>query len=151
VYFIFQMKKTATAILAIGWLLATGACNPKPNPAAAASLSAVDAPTMKFEEATFDFGAINAGDVVTHVFRFTNAGKTPLVIENAVASCGCTVPDWPRKPIAANGSGEVKVEFNSRGKAGPQQKTVTITANTNPRETVLVLVGTVNSAAEVNP
>ena len=137
------------AVFAAGWVFIAGACGSKPDqsPANAANVSATDAPAMKFEAATFDFGNINEGEVITHVFKFTNAGKTPLVIENAVASCGCTVPDWPRKPITANAAGEVKVEFNSRGKAGPQQKTITITANTRPRETVLVLVGTVNSAA----
>ncbi len=147
------MKKTLFTIFAAGWVFVLGACGSKPDQTFtdAANVPATDAPAMKFEAATFDFGNINEGDVITHVFRFTNTGKTPLVIENAVASCGCTVPDWPRKPIAANAQGEVKVEFNSRGKAGPQQKTITITANTQPRETVLVLVGTVSSASGSNP
>ncbi len=147
------MRKTIFAIFAAGWVFVSGACDSKPHPITAntAGVPATGAPAMKLEAATFDFGTIGEGEVITHIFKFTNTGLTPLIIENAVASCGCTVPDWPRKPIAANAQGEVKVEFNSRGKAGPQQKTITITANTQPRETVLVLVGIVNSASSVNP
>lgn len=147
------MKKTVFAVFAAGWLIVASACNSKPDQALAnaAGTPATDAPAMKFEAATFDFGAIGEGAMVTHVFKFANTGKTPLIIENAVASCGCTVPDWPRQPIAPGAAGEVKVEFSSRGKAGPQQKTITLTANTQPRETVLVLVGTVNAAAGANP
>ncbi len=115
-----------------------------------ATVSAADAPVMKFEETSFDFGAIQEGAVVTHTFSFVNTGKTPLTIENAVASCGCTVPDWPRTPIAPGSKGDIKVEFNSRGKAGPQQKTITIYANTQPRESMVVLVGVVNATQQSN-
>ena len=108
-------------------------------------VAATEAPVMKFAETSYDFGSIQEGEVVTHTFAFTNTGKTPLVIERAFASCGCTVPDWPRKPVAPGASGEIKVEFNSRGKAGPQQKTITINANTQPRESVVSLVGIVNA------
>lgn len=90
-------------------------------------------PAIAFEEESFDFGTINEGDVVDHVFAFTNTGDAPLIISSATASCGCTVPDWPKEPIPVGGSGEVKVQFNSRKKPGIQNKTVTITANTYPK------------------
>ncbi len=112
--------------------------------------SATEAAVMKFSETSYDFGAIQEGAVITHTFAFTNTGKTPLTIENAVASCGCTVPDWPRTPIAPGSEGAIKVEFNSRGKAGPQQKTITIYANTQPRESMVMLVGTVNATQQPN-
>jgi hypothetical protein len=90
-------------------------------------------PKFEFEEESYDFGTINEGDIVTHVFKFTNTGEAPLVISSATASCGCTVPEWPRDPIAVGEEGEIKVQFNSRKKPGVQNKTVTITANTYPK------------------
>ncbi len=90
-------------------------------------------PEFKFEEESFDFGDINEGDVVDHVFKFTNVGQAPLIISSASASCGCTVPKWPKEPIPVGGTGEIKVQFNSKNKPGVQNKTVTITANTYPK------------------
>lgn len=101
---------------------------------------------MDFAEEEYDFGEMNEGDKVKHVFTFTNTGEEPLVISNARGSCGCTVPKWPKEPIAPGGEGEINVEFNSAGKSGPQQKTVTITANTVPENTVLTIKAKVNES-----
>ncbi len=90
-------------------------------------------PKFEFEEESYDFGTINEGDIVTHIFKFTNTGEAPLMISSATASCGCTVPEWPKEPIAVGEEGEIKVQFNSRKKPGVQNKTVTITANTYPK------------------
>ncbi|MAN26688.1 MULTISPECIES: DUF1573 domain-containing protein [Mesonia] len=87
-------------------------------------------PEMKFEEEMYDFGTINEGDVVEHTFKFTNTGDSPLVISNAKGSCGCTVPSWPKEPVAAGETGEMTVKFNSRNKPNNQMKTVRITTNT---------------------
>ncbi len=92
---------------------------------------------FKFAKEEHDFGQINEGDEVTHVFTFKNIGQAPLVINDAKASCGCTVPRWPKDPIPVGGSGEIEVKFNSKGKKGQTMKTVTIKANTNPAETKL--------------
>lgn len=100
---------------------------------------------MKFENYEYDFGTIKEGDVVDHTFKFTNTGSTPLIIQNAVGSCGCTVPEWPHEPVAPGAAGEIKVKFNSSGKGGVQSKTVTITANTQPDVTTLTLKGLVNT------
>ena len=62
-------------------------------------------------------------------------------------SCGCTVPQWPREPIPVGESNSITVEFNSKGKKGPRNQKVTITANTNPPQTFVALVGEVNPAA----
>lgn len=102
---------------------------------------------ITFDEEVFDFGDITEGDEVEHVFSFTNTGKNPLVINNATASCGCTVPVWPRDPIAPGQKGEIKVNFNSTGKQGEQNKAITIAANTLPNKTVVRIVGGV----EINP
>ncbi|MCP4460654.1 MAG: DUF1573 domain-containing protein [Cytophagales bacterium] len=89
-------------------------------------------PAFAFENEDHDFGTINDGDIVEKVFKFTNTGDAPLIISNATATCGCTVPKWPKEPIAVGETGEIQVRFNSRNKVGIQNKTVTITANTYP-------------------
>lgn len=90
-------------------------------------------PAVAFEEELHDFGTIKEGDVVEHVFQFENTGDAPLIISSATASCGCTVPVWPKEPIAVGEKGEIKVRFDSKSKPGIQNKTVTITANTYPK------------------
>ena len=111
------------------------------------AISPDEAAQITFEEEVFDFGDIVEGDIVEHVFKFTNTGKNPLIISNARGSCGCTVPEWPRDPIAPGQDGEIKVKFNSKGKHGEQNKSVTISANTLPNQTVIRVVGGV----EINP
>lgn len=94
-------------------------------------------PTFAFEKTTHDFGQLKEGDIVNHTFKFTNDGDAPLIIQNASASCGCTVPSYPREPIPPGGTGDIVVEFNSNRNVGVQNKTVTITANTYPSQTKL--------------
>lgn len=103
-------------------------------------------PVMKFEEMDFNFGTIKQGESVTHIFKFKNEGKEPLIINTAVGSCGCTVPEYPKEPIRPNGMSEIKVTFNSTGKSGPQDKTVTITYDTD-KTVVLHMRGTVEVPA----
>lgn len=87
-------------------------------------------PVMDFEKTEHDFGTIAQGENVSHIFKFTNTGKTDLLIANAKGSCGCTVPEYPRTPIKPGESGEMKVTFSSAGRNGMQSKTVDITTNT---------------------
>lgn len=107
-----------------------------------------DGPTasIKFEEEEFDFGTINQNDIVEHTYQFTNTGDVPLIIENASASCGCTVPDWPKEPIAPGATSQINVKFDSKGKQGVQNKQITIRANTNPNFTKVTLKGNVLTA-----
>ncbi|MDA9127403.1 DUF1573 domain-containing protein [Flavobacteriaceae bacterium] len=86
-------------------------------------------PVMSFAESTYDFGTINQGAAQEHVFTFTNTGEADLVIVDAKSSCGCTVPQYPKAPIAPGETGEMLVKFNGSGK-NQVSKTVTITANT---------------------
>ena len=104
-------------------------------------------PAFAFAETSHDFGEIQEGDVANHTFRFTNNGESPLIIESAKATCGCTVPRWPREPIAVGATGEIEVSFNSQGKPGIQNKTVTIIANTNPKVTKLYIKSNVQKAS----
>ena len=96
---------------------------------------------MEFENPEFDFGKIRSGEKVSHVFKFTNTGAYPLIISNAKASCGCTVPFYPKVPVMPGESSELEVAFDARGKQGLQRKSVTITANTEPGITVLMVSG----------
>ena len=104
--------------------------------------------SIEFEEDTYDFGEVMEGEKVVHIYKFKNTGKEPLVISNAKGSCGCTVPEWPREPIPVGGSGEIRVQFDSKGKGkvggATQSKRVTLTTNTDPQNTYLTIKGKVN-------
>ncbi len=101
-------------------------------------------PQITFEKSEFDFGTVEEGNIVQHLFKFTNTGKAALIISGASASCGCTVPSYPKKPIQAGESAEVTVVFDTKGKAGNQMKVVVITSNTNPSQTEIALKGVVS-------
>jgi hypothetical protein len=92
---------------------------------------------IQFEKVEHDFGTIKEGEKVIHTYKFRNTGEAPLIIQNAQPTCGCTVPDWSKEPIPVGGEGFVKAEFDSQGKPGVQNKTVTVTSNTYPKQTVL--------------
>ncbi len=104
--------------------------------------------TVEFAELEYDFGTIMEGDKATYEYAFTNTGDEPLIISNAKGSCGCTVPQWPKEPIAPGASSSIKVQFDSKGKGkvggNAQSKRVTITANTDPVNTYLTIKGTVD-------
>lgn len=102
-------------------------------------------PVINFQEEFHDFGEVPEGEVVEHTFTFTNEGDGPLIISNAAGSCGCTVPEWPRQPIAPGQQGQIKVSFNSKGRAGRQDKRVTLTTNAVPQSKVLNITSTVIS------
>ncbi len=113
------------------------------NPVSASSdeINTEDLPDFEFEEEVFDFGTISQGEKVKHMFRFKNIGKSNLIISNATGSCGCTVPIWPREPIAPGDEAEIEVVFDSNGKSGRQHKTVTLVANTMPNTKVIAIKG----------
>lgn len=94
-------------------------------------------PVLEFEKTDHDFGAVTEGQKVSYTYKFKNTGSVPLIVQNAQPSCGCTVPDWTKDPIPAGGTGFVKAEFDTKGKVGAQNKTITVTANTWPKQTTL--------------
>ena len=99
---------------------------------------------LSFEKKTHDFGDIKEENgPVSYSFEFTNTGTQPLVIQNVQASCGCTTPDWTRTPVQPNGKGFVKATFDPRGRVGTLNKTVTVTANTEPGSEILRITGNV--------
>ena len=99
--------------------------------------------SIKFTKDVFEFGKIKQGDNVSYAFMFKNTGNLPLIISNATATCGCTVPNWPKEPIKPGAIGKIDVVFNSTGKKGLQDKIITVTANTNPAENKVHLIGEV--------
>lgn len=102
---------------------------------------------FKFDVMEYNYGSIKQGESVTYNFKFTNIGKEPLVITTAHGSCGCTVPDWPKEPIKKGESGTIKVTFNSAGKMGAQDKTVTINSNAKTNPAILHIKGNVDAPA----
>lgn len=94
-------------------------------------------PVVQFESVEHDFGTITEGQKVSYTYKFKNTGEAPLIIQSAQPSCGCTVPEWSKDPIPAGGEGYVKAEFDSNGKPNAQNKTITVTANTWPKQTTL--------------
>ncbi len=159
-----QFKVTILAVLVLGFLASCQQGNKdvrdaaqqsvvnNTTPAPPAKPTAPTAPavppgpttTIEFDETSFDFGTITAGEKVSHTFKFKNTGSEPLVLTNAKGSCGCTVPTWPRESIAPGATGEVTVVFNSKNKKGKRNQKVTLTGNTNPPQTFIYLTGTVN-------
>ncbi len=107
-------------------------------------------PVMVFEKTDHDFGTINEGQKVTYTYKIKNTGQAPLIIQNAQPSCGCTVPTWSKEPIPVGGTGSVTAEFDTNGKQGVNNKTITVTANTWPKTTTLRFKAMVTPKAEMN-
>lgn len=107
-------------------------------------------PVMSFESTEYDFGSVNEGEVVEYTFRFTNTGKSPLLINKATATCGCTVPEWPKQPVAVGETGVISVKFNTTNKPNMQTKYVNINANTKPEVTRLKISGNVIPSEDSN-
>ncbi len=106
--------------------------------------------SIKFAAMEHDFGTIEQDSKNTQVFKFTNTGKEPLIISDAKGSCGCTVPNYPRNPIAPGETGEIEVVYSPGKQVNQQTKTVSITANTEPATTVLRIKANVK-AGEATP
>ncbi len=102
-------------------------------------------PVFEFETDNHEFGIITEGEKVSYTFKFKNTGNAPLVISNASASCGCTVPEYTKTPVAPGEEGEVNVTFDSSGKSGMTTKSVTLIANTEPNTKVLKVSADIQS------
>lgn len=93
----------------------------------------VKAPKMDFTGGNIvDLGIIKEGEKIGHTYKFVNSGNAPLQISYANASCGCTVPTWPKNKIPPGGKGKISIVFNSKNKEGKLMKNVSIYANTKP-------------------
>jgi hypothetical protein len=140
------MMKKSIGYLALSVVLVTTSCKQE---SAADKITDADMATVqaakalegkfsivKLDKEVHDFGTINEGDKVATEFLVTNAGEVDLIISDAKGSCGCTVPQPPKDPIKPGASAPIQVSFDSNGKPGAQEKTVTLTTNTeNGHET----------------
>jgi len=105
-------------------------------------------PNQKKTRITFggykhDFGKIKQNSTNNYSFKFTNTGDEPLIITNATGSCGCTVPNYPKEPIAPGKTATIDVEYKPGTQKGVQDKKVTVTANTEPNQTILTITADV--------
>ena len=148
------MKKVFLSIMCLSILAActnqnsTGSKNPTETQeiATVATADTANSPVFKFEKEVYDFGEIKDGEIVSYDFKFKNIGNSPLIISSATATCGCTIPEYPKEPVAPGAEGLIRVVFNSAGKAGMQNKIISITANTVPSLTELNILGNVLAA-----
>ena len=113
------------------------------NPLSANPNHTVTMPKIQMDEESYDFGDIIQGESVTHEFSIKNIGNDKLLINSAKGSCGCTVPVWPKEPILEGEESTIKVTFNSAGKKGRQNKTVTLVTNAIPNTKVITINGNV--------
>ena len=97
---------------------------------------------IKFEKVEHDYGNILKGDDGTCEFRFTNVGKTDLILTNVRSSCGCTVPSWPKESIAPGQSSVIKVKYNTQ-RIGLISKSITVESNAINNRVVLRIKGNV--------
>lgn len=110
--------------------------------------TAAGGPEITFEKEVHDFGKMKQGGDATTEFKFTNTGTEPLIISNSRGSCGCTVPQWPREPIAPGASNVIKVKYDSK-RIGPINKSVTITSNAvNSPSKVIRIKGNIEAAPQ---
>lgn len=86
--------------------------------------------TIEWIEPSKNFGKIKEGQTLNISFRFRNTGKVPLIIESVQPACGCTVADYPKKPIPPGAEGEITGSFDSKGREGLNQKQIQVVANT---------------------
>ena len=101
-------------------------------------------PKIVFDKTQHDFGKVSEGDgVASYDFRFTNAGATPLIIQDVRTTCGCTTPEWTKQPIRPGASGFIKVSYDVKGRPGAIDKTITVHSNSSSSPDNLRIVGEV--------
>jgi ferredoxin len=146
------MKKIILMLVTIGAITSANAqapaaaAKPAATPPAATPAPVADpnAPEIKFETKNIDYGKVVKGDETnsTRYFKFTNVGKSPLIISSCHGSCGCTVPSCPTEAILPGKNGEIKVHYDIN-RLGGFTKTVTVSSNAKNNNETLQITGTV--------
>ena len=134
------MKKIF-AIIGIVALFAVISCSQTPQPTASNEGAAIE-----FETTAHDYGTIPLGGDGTFEFVFKNTGKAPLLLTNVRSSCGCTVPEWPKKPINKGEEAKIKVSYNTHI-TGTFSKSISVYSNVGKAPVVLVIKGKVEAPA----
>ena len=134
------------------FLIVVSACGPKGKSKNAEDVYGIDTTlaktTVQFIAVEHDFGQVNEGEKVTHVYEMLNTGNADLLLQNVKPSCGCTTPKYDKKPIRPGKKGSIQVVFNTKGRPGKQRKSVTVVTNTEPSNTVLSFTCEVMPAKE---
>jgi hypothetical protein len=133
------MKK---AILSIGLMMCAAFGSIKAQEVTTAPIANPNGPEMTFESEVIDYGTIEHNANGIREFKFKNTGKEPLIISNAVGSCGCTTPEWPKDPIKPGATAVIKVKY-ATDRVGAFEKTVTLTSNAKTPSKILKIKGTV--------
>ena len=138
----FKMKKIFLAIALIGGIMVAQAQTATPTEKQTAS-----GPVMEFESSVIDYGLIEHNADGKREFVLTNKGNAPLIISNAKGSCGCTVPTWPKAPIAPGESASIGVKY-ATNRIGKFTKTITLTTNAPEKTKILTIKGEVKKPVE---
>jgi hypothetical protein len=93
--------------------------------------------SIEYDVMEHDFGKVREGETVSYSFEFTNTGDNDLFVKEVRPSCGCTAADYSKEPIASGKKGFVKVSFDTSGRPGMQEKTVTVICNTDPPSKII--------------
>lgn len=125
------MKGYFLVIFAVSALIFSG-CGGKGHGPAGTAASDTGTAVLVFREYEHAFGKVSEGEKVSYTFVFDNRGTSDLVLASATTTCGCTIPEYDRKPIPPGGSGKLEVVFNTAGKSGRQTKTITVKSNAKP-------------------
>lgn len=107
------------------------------NPVSASGTADDAMPVIRFNKTEHDFGQLIQGEKLSCVFRFSNTGKSDLLIAKVSTSCGCTATEYSKDPIPPGGEGKIEITFDSGHQRGIQNKTITVLTNTKPSSTVL--------------
>jgi hypothetical protein len=129
---IFIFKLSLVSVILFGLLIS---CETEVKKNTVKSISNPDGiAKIKFDTTYYDYGTLIQGEKVIYTFKFKNIGDADLVILDAYSTCGCTVPNYNKEPIAPGSDGKIEVLFDSSGKRGIQYKTVTLKLNTKQKE-----------------
>ena len=109
------------------------------------ALALKDSTSVQIIDSAYNFGKVTDGEKVVYSYRFKNTGTKPLVVVEATASCGCTVPQKPERPILPGETGFIKIVFDSKGRVGNAHKTITVKSNAKPEFPQLFLTGDVEA------
>jgi len=143
------MKKVFFALLCLaissGALFAQSPATPSGHATVAPAAPTVDpnAGKFKFKEEIHTFHDVPEGPLAEYDFEFTNIGKSPINITDAHGSCGCTVPTWPHDPVLPGATAKIHVTYNTNGRAGMIDKSVTINSNAQQKPMMLYIKGNV--------
>jgi len=143
------MKKSIGFVIVLAAFIMASACSEEKENSTDTSMLASDSIATKaltsiaFVDTVHEFGTINEGEKVSYTFKYKNTGDNPLILEDVRPSCGCTLPEWTKDPIAPGAEGLIKVVYNSEGRPGEFHKTITVIANTSAEVVLLKIQGKV--------